>query len=91
MTELKRLVLTFKPGELIVHTRYRSKGETNPGTVRRRREVEDLVRGGHGAALEALEGRVDVVGTSGYTPREYTILCTSRNLEIVHKTGKRGA
>ena len=43
---LQRLVLTFKPEEIIVHALYRSKGETNPGTVRRRREVTDLVREG---------------------------------------------
>ena len=29
------------------------------------------------AALEALGGRVDVVGTSGFTTREYVLLATS--------------
>ena len=91
MTELKRLVLDYRAGELVIRVLYRSQEGPGPGTVRRRREVEDLVRGGLGAALEALEGRVDVVGRSGYTTREDTILCTTRNLEIVHKTGKRGA
>jgi hypothetical protein len=43
MRELKRLVLTFKPEELIVHALYRSKGDANPGTVRRRREVEEML------------------------------------------------
>jgi hypothetical protein len=70
MTELKRLVLDYRTGELVVRCLYRSKGETNPGTVRRRREVSNLVRGGLQDALSALEGDVEVVETSGfYHPR----------------------
>ena len=43
----------------------------------RRREVTQLTRKGLGAALEALEGRVDVVGTSGFTTREDVLLATA--------------
>ena len=59
---LQRLVLDFRTGELVVRCLYCSKGDSNPGTKTRRREVLDLTRGGLSAALEALEGRVDVVG-----------------------------
>jgi hypothetical protein len=44
-------------------------------------------------ALEALEERVDVVGTSGFTTREDVVLCTTRGdvpLDV-HKRAKRGA
>lgn len=91
---LQRLVLTFKLEELIVHTLYRSKGDANPGIVRRRREVSDLVREGFRQALTALEGgRVDMVGTSGYKPRE-DVLCITEGAEgvsSVHKKLKKGA
>jgi len=87
MTDLKRLVLDYRSGELIVRCLYRSKGDTNPGTVRRRREVEDLVRTGLQDALRALEGGdVELVGTSGFTQRE-DVLCTSRGFapDGIHK------
>jgi|SRR5215218_2572577 len=67
---LQRLIITFKPEELIIHALYRSKGESNPGTVRRRREVEGLCRSGLEQALASLEGEAAVVGVSGYTVRE---------------------
>jgi len=67
---LQRLVLTFKPGGLEVRTLYRSKGGPNPGTKARRREVSELVRTGLQDALEALEGDVEDLGTSGYEVRE---------------------
>jgi hypothetical protein len=79
---LQRIILTFKPGELIVHALYRSQDGPNPGTVRRRREVEDLVRTGLQDALEALRGDVEMVGTSGFTTRE-DVLCTDYR-ERVH-------
>ena len=94
MTDLKRLVLDYRTGELVVRCLYRSKGDTNPGTVCRRREVEDLVRAGLQDALTALEGgRVDVVGASGYTTREDVLCTTSRERasEIVHKKLENGA
>ncbi len=67
---LQRLVLTFKPGGLEVRTLYRSKGGPNPGTKARRREVAQLARTGLLEALEALEGDVEDLGTSGYEVRE---------------------
>jgi uncharacterized membrane protein YccC len=41
---LQRLIFTFKPDGVEVRTLYRSKDGPNPGTVRRRRQVEDLAR-----------------------------------------------
>jgi hypothetical protein len=73
MTQLQRLVVEFKAEELIVRALYHSKGGANPGTKARTREVSDLTRSGLTAALEALEGGVEVVGTSGYQVREDTI------------------
>ena len=67
---LQRLVLTFKPDGLEVRTLYRSKSGPNPGTKARRREVSELVRTGLQDALEALEGDVEDLGTSGYEVRE---------------------
>ncbi len=69
-TSLQRLVLTFKPEELVVHALYRTDEGPNPGTKARRREVSGLAREGLREALSALEGDVTVVGTSGYTTRE---------------------
>ena len=90
---LQRLVLDFRTGELVVRCLYCSKGDSNPGTKGRRREVLDLTRGGLSAVLEALEGRVDVVGTSGFTTREDVALCTNRDdaTPDVHKTTTTGA
>ena len=78
MNELKRLILDYRSGELVVRCLYRSSLDgPNPGTVRRRREVEELARAGLRDALEALECGADVVGVSGYTVRE-DILSLSR-------------
>ena len=57
--------------------RYRSQDEAGPNTKARRREVTELTRESLSAALEALEGRVDVVGASGFTQREDVLLATS--------------
>jgi len=71
LTQLRRLVLDYRSGELIVRCLYRSSLDgPNPGTVRRRREVEDLVREGLRRALSSLEGGAEMVGTSGFTQRE---------------------
>jgi len=70
---LQRLVLDYRSGELIVRCLYRSEDGPNPGTKARRREVQELTRGGLRAALRALEGRVDVIGSSGFETREDTI------------------
>jgi hypothetical protein len=68
---LQRLVIDLRQKEMVLRVLYRSKGDTNPGTVRRRREVEDLVRTGLKDALRALEGGdVTMCGTSGFTQRE---------------------
>jgi len=63
-------VIDLRAEEMILRVLYRSKGDANLGTVRRRREVEDLCRMGLRQALAALEGGADVVGVSGYTVRE---------------------
>jgi len=69
---LQRLVIEFKGSELVLRCLYRRSVEDAPGpsTKRREREVAELTREGLSTALEALEGRVDVVGTSGYSVRE---------------------
>ena len=63
----QHLVLGFRSGELVVRCLYCSKGDSNPGTKGRRREVGALTRTGLPQALEVLEAGVDVdmVGTSG--------------------------
>jgi hypothetical protein len=70
-------VVEVKAEELVLRVLYRSKGDSNPGTVRRRREVEELCRSGLRQALAALEGGADMVGTSGFTQREDVILLTT--------------
>ncbi len=71
---LQRIILTYKPEGLELRVLYRRRGEgPNPGTKARAREVRDLARAGLREALEALEGRVDVIGTSGFEAREDTI------------------
>jgi hypothetical protein len=71
MTQLQRLVLDFRSGELVIRVLYRSKGESNPGTKARTREVTELARSGLTRALEALDaGDVAICGTSGFSQRE---------------------
>jgi hypothetical protein len=94
MTEgLQRLVLDYRSGELVVCCLYRTKSDAGPNTKARRREVTELAREGLSAALETLEGRVDVVGTSGFTTREDIFLCTVKGVARpdVHKKVKKGA
>jgi hypothetical protein len=69
---LQRLVINFTREGVEVRTLYRRRNQDGPGpnTKARRREVEELARGG---LRDALEGRVDVIGTSGYEVREDTI------------------
>jgi hypothetical protein len=95
MTELKRLVLDYRTGELVVRCLYRTTSATLPGpnTKARRREVTELVREGLQRALEELqEGGVEVVGVSGFTVRE-DIFCTSREIAPTdeHKKLAKGA
>ncbi len=68
--QLQRIVLTFKPEGLEARVLYRTKASPGPSTKVRRREVTELTRSGLLEALEALDGRVDVIGTSGFTTRE---------------------
>jgi len=79
---LQRLVIDLRAEEMILRVLYRSKGDANPGTVRRRREVEDLCRMGLERALASLdsEAGAEVVGTSGFTQRE-DILSLPRSYE----------
>ena len=71
MNQLQRIVIEMKSGELVLRVLYRSKGESNPGTKARTREVTDLARSGLTRALEALDaGDVAICGTSGFTQRE---------------------
>jgi len=67
------LILTFKPEGVEIRTLYRTQDGSGPNTKARQREVTELARSGLTQALEALEGRVDVIGTSGYEVREDTI------------------
>jgi len=69
---LQHLSIEFKGSELVLRCLYRRSLEDAPGpsTKRREREVAELTREGLREALRALEGRVDVVGTSGYSVRE---------------------
>jgi len=77
--QLQRLVVESKAEELIVRALYRSKGDSNPGTKARTREVSDLTRAGLTAALEALEGGdVTICGTSGFTQREDILVALPR-------------
>ena len=78
---LQRLVLDYRTGEFVVRCLYRCQDGPNPGTKARRREVTELTRSGLRDALEALEGRVDVVGVSGYDVRE-DILSLPRSYEV---------
>jgi hypothetical protein len=77
MTQLQRLVLTFTREGVEIRTLCRSKDDPGPNTKARRREVTDLTREGLRQALASLEGRVDVVGTSGFTPLEDVLLATT--------------
>jgi hypothetical protein len=70
---LQRLILTFKLEGIEIRALYRTKNRPNPGTKARTREVAELAREGLTEALGALEGRVDVVGESGYEVREDVI------------------
>jgi hypothetical protein len=77
---LQRLVLDYRSGELVIRALYRSSLDaSNPGTKARAREVSELTREGLREALRVLEGRVDVVGTSGYSVREDIMVAEVRS------------
>jgi len=89
---LQRIVVEVKAEEMVLRVLYRSKGDANPGTVRRRREVEDLARSGLRDALEALEAGAECVGTSGFTTREDVLLTTaSSDADKLVKAELKGA
>lgn len=75
-TSLRHLVVEFKREGIEIRTLYRRRSQDgpNPGTKTRAREVAALAREGLKEALKALEGRVDVVGESGYDVREDVIV-----------------
>lgn len=87
---LERLVVTFTADGIHVRTLYRTKAAPGPGTQARRREVAELTRAGLTRALEALEGPVEDLGTSGFTTREDTFLCNTASTGL-HKKPTKGA
>ena len=74
---LQRLVLDYRSGDLVVRCLCRSQDGPNPGTKARAREIRELARTGLVEALEALEGRGECVGASGYTTREDVLLAAA--------------
>jgi hypothetical protein len=70
VSQLQRLIITFKPEEIIMHALYRTQDGPGPNTKARQREVEQLVRIGLRQALVSMEGDAELVGTSGFTTRE---------------------
>ena len=79
MTELERLVLEFRGGEVVVRCLYRSSLDgPNPATKARVREVSDLTREGLRRALVYLEVDAALVGCSGFTQREDVLLVDTR-------------
>jgi hypothetical protein len=90
MSKLQRLVLEFRDGDLVTRVLYRSSLDgPNTGTKARQREVTELAREGLRQALASLEGRVDVVGTSGFIQRQDVLLATTSSSEA--KLVKKGA
>jgi hypothetical protein len=71
--QLQRLIITFKPEEVVMHALYRTQDGPGPNTEARRREVQDLTREGLRQALASLEGGAECIGTSGFTTREATL------------------
>jgi hypothetical protein len=53
---LQRIVLTFKPGELVVHTLYRTQVGPGPNAKARTKEVRELTRTSLEDALVVLKG-----------------------------------
>jgi hypothetical protein len=70
MTQLQRLVVDYRSGELVMRVLYRSSLDASNGTKGRRRQVSELAREGLRQALVSLEGDAELVGTSGFTTRE---------------------
>ena len=73
---LQRLILTFKPKEIVLHVLYSTQDGPNPGTKARRRAVTQPARTGLQDALAALDSEAggECVGTSGFVRREDVLL-----------------
>jgi len=71
-SSLLRLVVDYRTGEINLRVLYRSNGESNHGTKKRAREIQELATAGLQDALRALESEagVSVTGSSGFTTRE---------------------
>jgi hypothetical protein len=88
---LQRLILTFKPEELIVHALYRRKDGPGPNTKIRRQEVAALARSGLERALAAIEKEPVVdLGTSGFEIKE-DVLGLPLASSISEKPMRKGA
>jgi hypothetical protein len=81
---LQRLVIEFKAEELIIRALYKTDdaAKLGPNTKARTREVTELARAGLTAALEALEGGAECVGTSGFTQRQDILVALPRPDEL---------
>ncbi len=66
-------MVSFDRDTLTARVLYRRKGGPDSGTNARGREVTEITRTGLQRVLAAVEGCVDVVGTTGYEVREDTI------------------
>lgn len=86
MTQLQRLILTFKPGELVMHVLYGGADPDGPrpNTKTRGREALDLTRAGLTEALKILEREdgIECVGTSGFTRKEDIFVALPRPDEL---------
>jgi hypothetical protein len=80
MTQLERVVVEFKPEELIIRALYKTDDAAKlaPNTKARTREVSDLAQAGLTAALEALEDGAECVGTSGFLTRQDILVALPR-------------
>ena len=74
---LQRLIITFKPEEIVMHALYRTEGNAGPNTKARRREAQELTCEGLRQALASFQGGAVLVGTSGFTAREDVLLATA--------------
>lgn len=81
---MQRLILTFKDGELVIHTLYHTQEDSpGPNTKARCKEVTQLTRIGLRRALASLDSEADVVvaGTSGFFRREDILVAAEAPLE----------
>ena len=76
----QRLVVDFRNDEeIVVRCLYRlSLDAPNPGTGRRRRQVEDLTREDLRQALASMETDAALVGCSGFSQREDVLIVDAR-------------